>query len=206
VAGPEAANNGATAGAMVPLLSLGIPFSPATAILLGALIITGIQPGPLLISQRPEVFWGVVASMYVGNFILLILNLPLVGLFVSVLRMPQHVLATLVLLLCLLGAYSLNNSQLDLWVLVVFGIFGYGLRKLVIDPSPLIVALVLGPLMEKTLRQALFMERGNVLALAGRPLTATLLLLGAVVLVTPPLVRLLRGQRAAGTPMSTTAP
>ena len=121
MAGPEAANNGATAGAMVPLLSLGIPFSPATAILLGALVITGIQPGPLLISQRPEVFWGVVASMYVGNVILLILNLPLVGLFVSVLRLPQHVLATLVLLLCLVGAYSLNNSQLDLWVLVVFG-------------------------------------------------------------------------------------
>ena len=116
VAGPEAANNGATAGAMVPLLSLGIPFSPATAILLGALVITGIQPGPLLISQRPEVFWGVVASMYVGNAILLVLNLPLVGLFVSVLRLPQHVLATLVLLLCLVGAYSLNNSQLDLWV------------------------------------------------------------------------------------------
>jgi putative tricarboxylic transport membrane protein len=206
VAGPEAANNGATAGAMVPLLSLGIPFSPATAILLGALIITGIQPGPLLISQRPEVFWGVVASMYVGNFILLILNLPLVGLFVSVLRMPQHVLATLVLLLCLVGAYSLNNSQLDLWVLVVFGMFGYGLRKLAIDPSPLIVAMVLGPLMEKTLRQALFMERGNVLVLVGRPLTAALLVIGAVVLVTPPLVRFLRGPRAARTPLSTTAP
>jgi putative tricarboxylic transport membrane protein len=195
VAGPEAANNGATAGAMVPLLSLGIPFSPATAILLGALIITGIQPGPLLISQRPEVFWGVVASMYVGNFILLILNLPLVGLFVSVLRMPQHVLATLVLLLCLVGAYSLNNSQLDLWVLVVFGLFGYGLRKLAIDPSPLVVALVLGPIMEKTLRQALFMERGDVLSLVGRPLTATLLGLGLLALVGPPLTRLLRGRR-----------
>ena len=130
MAGPEAANNAATAGAMVPLLSLGIPFSPATAILLGALVITGIQPGPLLISQRPEVFWGVVASMYVGNALLLILNLPLVGVFVSVLRLPQHVLATMVLLLCLVGAYSLNNSQLDLWVLVGFGIFGYGLRKL----------------------------------------------------------------------------
>jgi putative tricarboxylic transport membrane protein len=206
VAGPEAANNGATAGAMVPLLSLGIPFSPATAILLGALIITGIQPGPLLISQRPEVFWGVVASMYVGNFILLILNLPLVGLFVSVLRMPQHVLATLVLLLCLVGAYSLNNSQLDLWVLVVFGMFGYALRKLAIDPSPLIVAMVLGPLMEKTLRQALFMERGNVLALLGRPLTAALLVMGVVALVTPPLVRFLRGQRAASARLSTTAP
>jgi putative tricarboxylic transport membrane protein len=206
VAGPEAANNGATAGAMVPLLSLGIPFSPATAILLGALIITGIQPGPLLISQRPEVFWGVVASMYVGNFILLILNLPLVGLFVSVLRMPQHVLATLVLLLCLVGAYSLNNSQLDLWVLVVFGLFGYGLRKLAIDPSPLIVAMVLGPLMEKTLRQALFMERGNVLALVGRPLTAALLTLGIVALVTPPLMRFVRGQRASSARLSTTAP
>jgi putative tricarboxylic transport membrane protein len=205
VAGPEAANNGATAGAMVPLLSLGIPFSPATAILLGALTITGIQPGPLLISQRPEVFWGVVASMYVGNFILLILNLPLVGLFVSVLRLPQHVLATLVLLLCLVGAYSLNNSQLDLWVLVGFGIFGYGLRKLAIDPSPLVVALVLGPMMEKTLRQALFLERGNVLALAGRPLTAALLVLGAVVLIAPPLVRLFRRQRTAGASLPTTA-
>jgi putative tricarboxylic transport membrane protein len=197
VAGPEAANNGATAGAMVPLLSLGIPFSPATAILLGALTITGIQPGPLLISQRPEVFWGVVASMYLGNFMLLILNLPLVGLFVSVLRLSQHVLATLVLLLCLVGAYSLNNSQLDLWVLVVFGIFGYGLRKLAIDPSPLVVALVLGPIMEKTLRQALFLERGNILALASRPLTAALLVVGLLVLIAPPLLRLLRVRRAA---------
>ena len=205
VAGPEAANNGATAGAMVPLLSLGIPFSPATAILLGALIITGIQPGPLLISQRPEVFWGVVASMYVGNFILLILNLPLVGMFVSVLRLPQHVLATLVLLLCLLGAYSLNNSQLDLWVLVVFGIFGFGLRKLVIDPSPLIVALVLGPLMEKTLRQALFMERGSVLMFATRPITLALLLLGLLAVAAPPLIRLLRGRRTAGANLPTTA-
>jgi putative tricarboxylic transport membrane protein len=197
VAGPEAANNGATAGAMVPLLSLGIPFSPATAILLGALVITGIQPGPLLISQRPEVFWGVVASMYVGNFILLILNLPLVGLFVSVLRLPQHVLATLVLLLCLVGAYSLNNSQLDLWVLVVFGFFGYGLRKLSIDPSPLVVALVLGPLMEKTLRQSLFMARGDWLQIVGRPLTLALLLLGALALIAPLIARLLRGRQLA---------
>jgi putative tricarboxylic transport membrane protein len=200
VAGPEAANNGATAGAMVPLLSLGIPFSPATAILLGALVITGIQPGPLLISQRPEVFWGVVASMYVGNLILLVLNLPLVGVFVSVLRLPQHVLATLVLLLCLVGAYSLNNSQLDLWVLVAFGIFGYGLRKLAIDPSPLVVALVLGPIMEKALRQTLFMERGNVLAIFGRPLALTLLLVGALAVAAPPLARLLRRPRATVAP------
>lgn len=206
VAGPEAANNGATAGAMVPLLSLGIPFSPATAILLGALIITGIQPGPLLISQRPEVFWGVVASMYIGNIFLLILNLPLVGVFVSVLRLPQHILATLVLLLCLVGAYSLNNSQLDLWVLVAFGTFGYGLRKLAIDPSPLVVALVLGPLMEKTLRQALFMERGNLLAVVGRPLTLTLLLLGALALAAPLLARLVLNRRPSRASLPTAAP
>jgi putative tricarboxylic transport membrane protein len=192
VAGPEAANNAATAGAMVPLLSLGIPFSPATAILLGALVLHGLQPGPLMISQRPEVFWGFVASMYVGNLMLLILNLPLVGVFVSVLRLPQRLLATLVLLLCLVGAYSLNNSVLDLWVLLLFGVFGYGLRKLAIDPSPMVVALVLGPMMEKTLRQSLFLGRGSVIELVSRPLTAGLLLLGALALVGPPLVRLAR--------------
>src|SRR5262249_42573954 len=123
VAAPEAANNATTAGAMVPLLSLGIPFSPATAILLGALVLHGLQPGPLMISERPEVFWGFVASMYVGILMLLILNLPLVGVFVSVLRLPQRLLAPLVLLLCLVGAYSLNNSVLDLWVLLLVGVF-----------------------------------------------------------------------------------
>src|SRR5213594_299065 len=151
VAGPESANNGATAGAMVPLLSLGIPFAPATAILLGALVIHGIQPGPLLIANQPEVFWGVVASMYVGNVLLLILNLPLVGLFVSILRIPQHILSTFVLLLRLVGAFSLNNSMLDVWVLVATGLLGYAFRKMRIDPAPLIVAVVLAPIMEKTL-------------------------------------------------------
>jgi putative tricarboxylic transport membrane protein len=195
VAAPEAANNAATAGAMVPLLSLGIPFSPATAILLGALVIHGLQPGPLMISQRPEVFWGFVASMYIGNFLLLILNLPLVGLFVSVLRLPQHVLATLVLLLCLVGAFSLNNSFLDLWILVVFGVFGYALRKLRIDPSPLVVALVLGPMMEKTLRQSLFLSRGSILEMISRPLTAAILLVALAALLAPVLVRIARRGR-----------
>src|SRR5688572_25929598 len=195
VAGPEAANNGSTAGAMVPLLSLGIPFSPATAILLGAFVIHGLQPGPLLMTQRPEVFWGLIASMYIGNFLLLILNLPLVGVFVSVLRLPQHVLATLVLLLCLVGAYSLNNSFLDLWILVVFGAFGYVLRKLEIDASPLVVALVLGPMMERTLRQSLFLSRGSLLELLSRPLTAVILLVALAALVGPPLVRLARRAR-----------
>ncbi|HYE90348.1 MAG TPA: tripartite tricarboxylate transporter permease [Terriglobales bacterium] len=196
VAGPEAANNAATAGAMVPLLSLGIPFSPATAILLGALVIHGLQPGPLMISQRPEVFWGFIASMYIGNFMLLVLNLPLVGIFVSVLRLPQHVLATLVLLLCLVGAFSLSNSYLDLWVLTLFGLFGYGLRKLRVDPSPLVVALVLGPMMEKTLRQALFITRGDLLDLVSRPLTASILVVAFAALIGPPLFSLIQRRRA----------
>jgi putative tricarboxylic transport membrane protein len=195
VAAPEAANNAATAGAMVPLLSLGIPFSPATAILLGALVIHGLQPGPLMIVQRPEVFWGFVASMYIGNLMLLVLNLPLVGVFVSVLRLPQHVLATLVLLLCLVGAFSLSNSHLDLWVLVVFGVFGYALRKLQVDASPLVVALVLGPMMEKTLRQSLFITQGSVVELVMRPLTLAILMIPVLALVIPPLLRLRRRLR-----------
>jgi putative tricarboxylic transport membrane protein len=150
-----------------------------------------------MISQRPEVFWGFVASMYIGNLMLLIMNVPLVGLFVTVLRLPQHVLATLVLLLCLVGAFSLSNSFLDLWVLVVFGVFGYVLRKLRVDPSPMVVALVLGPMMEKTLRQALFLTRGSVVDLAARPLSATILFLAAAALLGPPLLRLARGRRGA---------
>ena len=200
VAAPEAANNAATAGAMVPLLSLGIPFSPATAILLGALVIHGLQPGPLMIVQRPEVFWGFVASMYVGNLILLVLNLPLVGLFVSVLRLPQHVLSTLVLLLCLVGAFSLSNSHLDLWILVTFGVFGYALRKLSVDPSPLVVALVLGPMMEKTLRQSLFISQGSIVEVLMRPLTMAILAVPVLALAGPPLLRLRRRLRPAVAP------
>jgi putative tricarboxylic transport membrane protein len=191
VAGPETANNAAPVA--------GIPFSPATAILLGALVIHGIQPGPLLMAQKLEVFWGVVASMYVGNVLLLILNLPLVGLFVSVLRLPRHVLSTVVLLLCLVGAYSLNNSPLDLWVLVGFGLLGYLFRKLRIDPAPLIIAVVLGPLMEKTLRQTLFMAHGDWQLLVVRPLSLALLGVGAAVLVLPPLLSARRRRAPAPT-------
>jgi hypothetical protein len=134
----------------------------------------------------------------------LVLNVPLVSVFVTVLRLPQHVLATLVLLLCLVGAFSLSNSILDLWVLVIFGVFGYALRKLRVDPSAMVVALVLGPMMEKTLRQALFLMRGSVVDLVARPLSATILLLAAAALFGPSLVRLLRGRRVAK-PLSETA-
>jgi putative tricarboxylic transport membrane protein len=147
------------------------------------------------------VFWGFIASMYIGNALLLVLNLPLVGIFVSILRLPQHILATLVFLLCLVGSFSLNNSYLDLWVLAIFGVFGYALRKLRIDPSPLVVALVLGPMMEKTLRQSLFLTQGSVIDMLARPLTMSILLLPAAALLVPPVWRLVqRGRRAAGAP------
>jgi putative tricarboxylic transport membrane protein len=176
VAGPESANNSATAGAMVPMFSLGIAFSPATAMLLAALVIHGVQPGPLFVVQSPEIFWGVIASMYVGNVLLLILNLPLIHVFLSILKAPQHVLASLVLLFCLIGAYSLNNSLLDIWVMVIMGAVGYLLRKLDIDPAPLVIAVVLGPIMEKTLRQALFMANGDWSYLVMRPVSAVIVL------------------------------
>ncbi|MBI4607456.1 MAG: tripartite tricarboxylate transporter permease [Candidatus Rokubacteria bacterium] len=196
VAGPESANNGATAGALVPLLALGIPFAPATAVLLGALVIHGIQPGPLLMTQRPEIFWGVAASMYIGNAILLILNLPLIGLFVSVLRLPQYLLLSLVVLLCLVGTYSVNNSLLDLWVLVIMGGLGYLLRKLGFEPAIVILALVLGPMLEKTFRQTLFMARGDWGLILSRPLTLALLLAGLVIVVVPEFCRASRRWRA----------
>ena len=192
VAGPESANNSATAGAMVPLLALGVPFAPATAMLLGALIIHGVQPGPLLMTQQPEIFWGVVASMYIGNTVLLILNLPLVGVFASILRLPQHLLMGLILLLCLVGTYSVNNSLLDLYILIGMGGVGYVLRKLKFDMAPLILALVLGPMLEKTLRQSLFMMRGDVWAICVRPIAGTLLLIALLSIVLPPVIHLIK--------------
>ena len=192
VAAPEAANNSATAGAMVPLLALGIPFAPATAMLLGALIIHGVQPGPLLMTQKPEIFWGVVASMYIGNVMLLVLNLPMVGIFASILRLPQHFLMGLILLLCLVGTYSVNNSILDIYILIGMGVVGYILRKLGFDLAPVILGLVLGPMLEKTLRQSLFMYRGDIASILHRPITAVLLSAGVAVIVLPHLLPLIR--------------
>ena len=195
VAGPEAANNSATSGAMVPLLSLGIPFSPATAILLGAMIIHGVQPGPLLMSRNPEIFWGVVASMYIGNFMLLILNLPLVGIWASILRIPQHFLMGVILLLCLVGTYSVQNSLLDIYILIGMGVLGYILRKLKFDMAPLILGLVLGPEVERTLQQSLYLCRGNVWAMVSRPISAILFSIIIAVIVLPYLLRKIRKRR-----------
>lgn len=189
VAGPESANNAASSAAFVPLLSLGIPFSPGPAMLLACLLIQGVQVGPLLISEHPNIFWGVVASMYIGNVSLLVLNLPLVGIWVSVLRVPQSILVASISLLTLVGAYSVNNSFLDVIVLVVMGIVGYIFRKLKLDPSPLVVALVLGPMLERTFRESLFMSRGDPLIFFQRPITVAFLSALVLVFAVPPFLR-----------------
>jgi putative tricarboxylic transport membrane protein len=183
VAGPESANNAATAGSLVPLLAIGIPFAPATAVLMGALTIHGVQPGPLFMSQSPDIFWGVVASMYIGNVMLLVLNLPLVSVFASIMRLPQHLLLGVILVLCLVGTYSVNNSFLDIYILLSMGVLGYILRKFKFDMAPLVLALVLGPVMEKSLRQTLVMARGDMGLIFGRPITAVLLGAGLAAII-----------------------
>jgi putative tricarboxylic transport membrane protein len=189
VAGPESANNAASAAAMVPLLALGIPFSPAVAMLLGALMIHGVQPGPLLMQQRPDLFWGVIASMYIGNVMLLVLNLPLVGLFTNLLRMPKHLLTLGIALLCLIGTFAVSNSILDLFVLATMGGVGYLLRKLRFDLAPIILGVILGPIIETRLNQSLINTQGDVLELLRRPITATLLGAGLLALCVPPILR-----------------
>jgi putative tricarboxylic transport membrane protein len=183
VAGPEAANNAAVAGSMIPILSLGIPGNPVTALLLGALIIHGVQPGPLFMTQRPDLFWGIVASMYVGNIFLLVLNLPLVGLWAQLLRVPYYILFPVVLLLCVVGTYSANKNVFDLWVMLGFGLAGHVLRKLEYDLAPFVIAFVLAPLMEQSLRQSLVMSPDGAMILLWRPAAAVLLAASALLVV-----------------------
>jgi putative tricarboxylic transport membrane protein len=182
VAGPESANNAAVGGGMVPVLSLGIPGTPVTALLLGALVIQGIQPGPQFIAQQPELFWGIVASMYVGNVMLLILNLPMVGIWIQLLRIPYRYLFPVVLLLSIVGTYSANKNVFDLWVMLGFGVFGWFLRKLEYDFAPFIIAFILAPLMEQSLRQSLTMSADGMLIFTQRPVAATLFTISAVLI------------------------
>jgi putative tricarboxylic transport membrane protein len=183
VAGPESANNSATSGAFIPLFSLGIPASISTAVLLGAFMIHGVQPGPLLVAQHPEIFWGTVASMYVGNVLLLVLNLPLIGIWVKVLKVPYRTLFPFILFFCAIGAYSVNMDNSDIYMMLIFGILGYVLRKFQYEPAPLVLALVLGPLLERSLRQALIISDGSPLVFLTRPISAGALLLSLFLLL-----------------------
>ena len=190
VASPETANNSYANGAMVPLLTLGIPGSPTLAVLMGAFIIHGLTPGPFLFKERPDVVWGLIASLYLGNVILLVLNLPLVGLWAKLLEVRYQYLYPGILLFCILGAYSLNQSVFDVGVMVVFGVLGYIFRKLDWPLAPTVLALILGPMMEKSLRTSLEMSAGDLSILITRPISAVLLAVAAIVLLSPA-VRLL---------------
>ncbi len=157
----SSANNAASTGAFVPMLALGLPTGPVTAVLMAALIVHGVQPGPQLVNEHPNVFWGFVASMYVGNVLLLLLNLPLVGLFVNVLRIPYSYLYPLVIMFCVIGVYTVNNSIVDVWIMLIMGVLGYFLRKFGLDPAPLVLGLVISPTFELSLRQSLIMSNGH---------------------------------------------
>ncbi|MEI9476206.1 MAG: tripartite tricarboxylate transporter permease [Deltaproteobacteria bacterium] len=189
VAGPESCNNAAASGNFIPTLSLGIPASPSTAILLGALMIYGLQPGPLLIKTRPELFWGLVASMYLGNGLLLVLNLPLIPVWVRILRVPYTYLFAVILLTCLIGAYSLNNNIFDLWIIIIFGVVGYLLKLFGNELAPLVLAFILGPTVEVSLRRSLIMSDGSLTIFLTRPISAIFLLITLVVLLLPLVMR-----------------
>jgi putative tricarboxylic transport membrane protein len=190
VAGPEAANNAAAGGGFIPLMTLGIPPNVVMALLLGAFMVHGLQPGPLLMTQNPGVFWGIVASMYIGNVMLLVLNLPLVGMWVQVLKVPYKILFPLILLFCLIGVYSIGNSVFDLYVMIAFGLLGYMMRKFGFEPAPLVLAFVLGPLMENNLRKALILSGGEFSTFVERPISAVCLGIALLILLSPLLPKL----------------
>ena len=185
VAAPEGANNSETGGALVPLLTLGIPGSSTTAILLAALHLWGFRPGPLLIQENPNLFWGLVASMYIGNVMLLILNLPLVPLFAQILRVPYYVLYPGILGVSIIGVYTVDNSLFDVWMLGLFGLLGYFMRKLDYPSGPLVLGMVLGQRLELALRQSLMMSQGQLSILVASPLAAGMLLFAVILLLVP---------------------
>ena len=185
VAGPEAANNAGAGGQFIPLLTLGIPASPVMALMLGALVIFGLQPGALLMTRNPDLFWGVIVSMYLGNMMLLVLNLPLIGLWVHVLRIPYPFLFPLIVLFCLIGAYSINNNIFDVFIMVLFGIIGYLMKKVRFEAAPMLLGMVLGLMMEEALRQSLIMSGGSFLIFLNRPISAGFILGAAALLVLP---------------------
>ena len=185
VAAPEGANNAETGGALVPMLTLGIPGSGTTAILLAALILWGLKPGPLMIQENPQLFWGLVASMYIGNVMLLVLNLPLVPLFAQILRLPTYVLFPVIFGISIIGVYNVSTSLFDVWMLAGFGLVGYLMRRLDYPSAPLILGLVLGDAMERALRQSLMMSQGDLSILVSRPISAVMIGLTVLILIAP---------------------
>jgi putative tricarboxylic transport membrane protein len=191
VAGPESANNAASCGALVPMLALGVPTGPVPAVLLAALMIHGINPGPLFIKEQPTIFWGLIASMYLGNVVLLLLNLPLVGIFINFLRIPYRILYPMILMFCVIGVYAVNTSFVDVGIMSLMGLLGYILRKFNFETAPVVLGVVLAPIMEMSLRQALAMSNGSYAIFYQRPVSAVFLVsaLLMILLALKPLIR-----------------
>jgi putative tricarboxylic transport membrane protein len=183
VAGPESANNSATSGAFVPMLALGLPSGPIPAVMIAAMMVHGISPGPLLIAQQPDLFWGFIASMYVGNVVLLILNLPLVGIFVNLLRVPYPMLYPAILMFCVLGVYAVNGSVVDIGIMTVMGALGYLLRKFDFETAPVVLGLILAPMIEMSFRQSLSMSSGSYGIFVSRPIALVMLMVGLALLL-----------------------
>jgi putative tricarboxylic transport membrane protein len=198
VAGPEAANNSDTAGALVPLLTLGIPGGGATAVMLGAFIMYGVQPGPLLFQNNPQLVWGLINSMYIGNVMLVILNLPLIGLFVRLLYIPQGILYPMIVAISAIGAYAINGSVVDLWLILLFGVLGYIFDKVDIPVAPLVLSLVLGGMMEQSFRQAMTISGGDLKIFYGSVITVTLLAMSLISVLLPFLIPRLRAMGSKG--------
>ncbi|WP_399686266.1 tripartite tricarboxylate transporter permease [Xenophilus sp.] len=183
VAGPESANNAGAQTAFIPLLTLGIPGNPVMALMVGAMTIHNIQPGPQVMSSNPELFWGLIASMWIGNLMLIVLNLPLIGMWIKLLSIPYKWLFPAIVLFCAIGVYSTNNNTFDVWMVAVFGVVGYVFIKLGCEPAPLLLGLILGPMMEENLRRALLLSRGDWSVLVTRPISAGLLVAAAIMVV-----------------------
>lgn len=183
VAAPESANNAAAQTSFIPLLTLGIPPNPVMALMVGAMIIQGIQPGPQVITSKPELFWGLIASMWIGNLLLIILNLPLIGIWIKLLKVPYRLLYLAIMVFCCIGVYSVNNAAIDVYLTALFGLLGYVLVKLDCEPAPLLLGLILGPMLEENLRRAMLLSRGSLEVFYTRPISATLLAAAVVLLV-----------------------
>ena len=183
VAGPESANNAGAQTSFIPMLTLGIPSNPVMALMIGAMIIHGIQPGPTVMTEQPTLFWGVIASMWVGNLLLLVLNLPLVGLWARIVLVPYHLLYPAILVFCAIGVFSLNNEVFDVYLMAGFGLLGYVFAKLECEPAPMLLGFILGPLMEEYLRRAMLLSRGDPMVLVQRPISAAILAVAALALL-----------------------
>ena len=197
VAGPEAANNAAAQTSFIPLLTLGIPANAVMALMVGALIIQGIQPGPRMVEAQPDLFWGLIASMWIGNVMLLVINLPMIGMWVKLLQVPYKFLYPAILVFCSIGAYSVNNNVFDVYSTVLFAVFGYMCNKLKLEPAPLLIGFVLGPMMEEHLRRAMLLSRGDVMVFLERPISASMLAIGALAMAAMLLPNLRKGKEAA---------